>query len=669
MAELRAQNAPPTPAETLEGELTLPAMAELAQAAGFSSAQAPRTLCSQCQQDPAKYRCPGCSAATCSVPCVKAHKAASGCTGKRNRAEFVPIGKFDDNQLVSDLRFLEDALLQYDVAKRTRTALGVRYEAQVGKHWGRMQQTARQRGVQLLLMPPGMSKRKANRTYFQHRYATNCALLSAAADAARHVQTQGQPHLLSAQVCVATTTGMLPIVPSFQLLLMLPGMSKHKANRTYFQHRCVLQPQQARHMQLQQTAKQRGVQLLLMPPGMSKRKANRTYFQHSINSRMHAINLCFCVDMGMLVHVLTTGSDASCGIQEEEKRNASLLQIAPPSTGTRSSAAFAASFKTPSSDPTASLTFSFAVRRLSNRPHPITLANLLPSPPHPGPPPPKPNLTVAATPELQAAADATFLHNRKADHDVALLNYEFASSERSTHLELIAEYNTSMAAYVPNSIAWAAADNRTCTILLGALPDALMCRFQAREMRAHLIWTELQSMFERRDISSVGVLFQEYFSITLATCDGAVDYVGRMQEVADRLAARQAAPSEPLQIHRLLFNLTPDYESRLHAFTEANPLAGLLEVTQWIIDTEVKLRTPIVNLTTTHSSSASLNATQPRTQGGRNGGSGGRGGGGGGSRGSGRGGRGGNGGGGGPSGPAPGGSSSAGGALQQFQQQ
>ncbi|CAI7931070.1 unnamed protein product [Closterium sp. NIES-54] len=225
-----------------------------------------------------------------------------------------------------------------------------------------------------------------------------------------------------------------------------------------------------------------------------------------------------------------------------------------------------------------------------------------------------------------------------------------------------------MAAYVPNSIAWATADNRACTILLDALPNALMRRFQAREKRAHVIWTELQSMFERRDISSVGVLFHEYFSITLATCDGAVDYVGRMQEFADRLAARQAAFPEPLQIHRLLFNLTPDYESRLHAFTEANPLAGLPEVTQWIIDTEVKLRTPIVNLTTTHSSSTSLNATQPRTQGGRNGGSGGRGGGGGGSRGGGRGGRGGrggSGGGGGPSGPAPGGSSSAGGDVSR----
>ncbi|CAI7860718.1 unnamed protein product, partial [Closterium sp. NIES-53] len=176
---------------------------------------------------------------------------------------------------------------------------------------------------------------------------------------------------------------------------------------------------------------------------------------------------------------------------------------------------------------------------------------LPPLPPRPGPPPPEPNLAVAATPELQAAANATFLHNRreylirKADHDVAMLNHEFASSERATRLELIAEYNTSMAAYVPNSIAWAAADNRACTILFGALLDALMRRFQAREMHAHLIWTELQSMFERGDISSVGVMFQEYFSITLATCDGAVDYVGRMLEVADRLAARQAALPSP----------------------------------------------------------------------------------------------------------------------------
>ncbi|CAI6010028.1 unnamed protein product [Closterium sp. NIES-65] len=249
-------------------------------------------------------------------------------------------------------------------------------------------------------------------------------------------------------------------------------------------------------------------------------------------------------------------------------------------------------------------------------------------PPAPGPPPLEPSLGVANTTELQVAADATFLHDcreyliRKADQEVAVLNYEFVTSERATRLALTAEYNTSMATY---------------------------------------------SMFERRDISSVGVLFQEYFTITLATCDGADDYVGRMQEVANRLAAQQAALSEPLQIHRLFFNLTPDYESRLHAFIEANPLAGLTEVTQWIIDTEVKLRTPIVNLTTTPSSSTSLNATQPRNSGGRNGGGGGRGGGGGGGggRGGGRGGCGGRGGGGGggPGGTTPRGPLGAGGAV------
>ncbi|CAI7832931.1 unnamed protein product [Closterium sp. NIES-54] len=256
-----------------------------------------------------------------------------------------------------------------------------------------------------------------------------------------------------------------------------------------------------------------------------------------------------------------------------------------------------------------------------------------PLPPRLGPPPPEPNLTVAATPELQAAANATFLHNRreylirKADHDVAVLNYEFASSELATRLELIVEYNTSMAAYVPNSIAWAAADNRACTILLVALPDALMRHIQAREMRTHLIWTKLQSMFERRDISSVGVLLLFPSACRSTVCSS---------------TSRQT--------------MSP-------AFTP-NPLAGLPDVTQWIIDTEVKLCTPIVNLTTTHSST-SLNATQPRTQGGRNEGGGGRGGGGGSSRASGHSGRGGSGGGGGSGGPTPEGSSSTGGAVSR----
>ncbi|CAI6009875.1 unnamed protein product [Closterium sp. NIES-65] len=240
-----------------------------------------------------------------------------------------------------------------------------------------------------------------------------------------------------------------------------------------------------------------------------------------------------------------------------------------------------------------------------------------PLPPSPGDPPREPDLQLTVD---QATADADFILRRraylirKAEYDAAVEAYDQAVVGRNAHLAVVAKYNHDLATFTPNLIAWTAADTRACTVLLGALPDSLMRRFQARELRASVIWAELHAMFERRDISSVGILFQEYFSITLATCDGAVDYVGRMREVADRLEARQAGLSEPLQIHRLLFNLTPDYESRLHAFTEANPMADLASVEQWIIDTEVKLRTPIVNLASSQPSSSSLNATQPRKQ-------------------------------------------------------
>ncbi|CAI5961146.1 unnamed protein product [Closterium sp. NIES-65] len=185
-----------------------------------------------------------------------------------------------------------------------------------------------------------------------------------------------------------------------------------------------------------------------------------------------------------------------------------------------------------------------------------------PLPPPPGDPPLEPELQITAD---QATADADFIMRRraylirKAEYDAAADAYAQAVAGRTAHLAIVAKYTDDMATFTSKFIAWSAADNRACTVIL-------------------------------------------------------VDYVGRMCEVADRLEARQAGLSEPLQIHRLLFNLTPNYESRLHAFTVANPMADLASVEQWIIDTEVKLRTPMVNLT-----SSSLNATQPRKQGKSNG--------------------------------------------------
>ncbi|GJP83630.1 hypothetical protein CLOP_g13757 [Closterium sp. NIES-67] len=67
-----------------------------------------------------------------------------------------------------------------------------------------MQETARQRGVQLLLMPPGMSKRKANKTYFQHRKRCimwhvrwQFAIRSICIDANSSINTQGTSNTTS----------------------------------------------------------------------------------------------------------------------------------------------------------------------------------------------------------------------------------------------------------------------------------------------------------------------------------------------------------------------------------------------------------------------------------------------------------------------------------------
>ena len=61
------------------------------------------TLCEECKSNPRKYKCP---IHSCSLPCVKAHKARTGCTSKRNHTQFVPLSQFDDNILLSGTSLL-----------------------------------------------------------------------------------------------------------------------------------------------------------------------------------------------------------------------------------------------------------------------------------------------------------------------------------------------------------------------------------------------------------------------------------------------------------------------------------------------------------------------------------------------------------------------------------
>lgn len=57
--------------------------------------------CEVCNAQPSKYRCPGCQARTCSLPCVRQHKEDTGCSGKRDRLAFVPLKEFTDRHLLS----------------------------------------------------------------------------------------------------------------------------------------------------------------------------------------------------------------------------------------------------------------------------------------------------------------------------------------------------------------------------------------------------------------------------------------------------------------------------------------------------------------------------------------------------------------------------------------
>ena len=182
-------------------------MEAAAAAAGAASGNAD-VACAQCGA-PAKYTCPGCARRTCSLGCVRAHKAVHGCTGKRDRTAFVPLAEFTDAHLASDYTLLEEAAREGDAAKRARPrsafaggGRGGRGGRGGGRGRGRsgrggrgsaadaddaedadelrppqerpdaalpralhvLRAAARERGVSLRFMPPGMGRREANTT-------------------------------------------------------------------------------------------------------------------------------------------------------------------------------------------------------------------------------------------------------------------------------------------------------------------------------------------------------------------------------------------------------------------------------------------------------------------------------------------------------------------------
>ncbi|PNY00443.1 box C/D snoRNA protein 1 [Trifolium pratense] len=159
------------------------------------------TQCGECKSNPSKYKCPGCSIQSCSLPCVKAHKLRTGCTGKRNQTQFVHISKFNDSILLSaptrwiegmsgvvvlcltdtlDYNLLEEVKRVSEAASRMRSKLGMSTNFRLPHHLKSLQNAARSRRTKLQFLPNGMSKREKNQSQYDYRVDENtnfCSIL------------------------------------------------------------------------------------------------------------------------------------------------------------------------------------------------------------------------------------------------------------------------------------------------------------------------------------------------------------------------------------------------------------------------------------------------------------------------------------------------------------
>ncbi|XP_033728585.1 box C/D snoRNA protein 1-like [Pecten maximus] len=124
--------------------------------------------CEICSANEAKYKCPGCLAQTCSLPCVKRHKAEMGCNGQRKKTEFVAVKEYSDRNLLNDYRFLEETNRKIDSTQRDR----LKQRSNKPNFLMKLVKEARKREIKLKIMPYPMAKRKHNLTMYQHKLQT-----------------------------------------------------------------------------------------------------------------------------------------------------------------------------------------------------------------------------------------------------------------------------------------------------------------------------------------------------------------------------------------------------------------------------------------------------------------------------------------------------------------
>ncbi|KAF2747300.1 HIT finger domain-containing protein [Sporormia fimetaria CBS 119925] len=127
-------------------------------------------LCSICNTTKSKYRCPGCSSRTCSLPCYKKHQTWAQCTGKRDPTAYVkksqlatPAGIDHDYNFLSSIeRGLQKAERDVESKVDTSESQGSKKSRPSAKHLS-------DAGITVIRAPKGLSRERENRTQWSKK--------------------------------------------------------------------------------------------------------------------------------------------------------------------------------------------------------------------------------------------------------------------------------------------------------------------------------------------------------------------------------------------------------------------------------------------------------------------------------------------------------------------
>jgi hypothetical protein len=114
-----------------------------------------------------KYRCPGCSARTCSLPCYKRHQQWAQCTGKRDPTKYVKRSQLATPAGIDhDFNFLSGIERDLDRAEK---AVDEKLQSQATPTQPQQTQSLDRQlaavGIHVIRAPKGLSRQRENKTH------------------------------------------------------------------------------------------------------------------------------------------------------------------------------------------------------------------------------------------------------------------------------------------------------------------------------------------------------------------------------------------------------------------------------------------------------------------------------------------------------------------------